>query len=104
MKYLLNWNGEYLDMMIVAGPIGDEAARQAMKEAVMERLVQLDIAEDAEEAEEMYRKAEVAGRDDEDYELHVNLSGASIMYGDCYGDHYQIVEYPQKGGCDEQLL
>ena len=103
MKYLLNWNGEYLDMMIVAGPIGDEAARQAMKEAVMERLVQLDIAEDAEEAEEMYRKAEVAGRDDEDYELHVNLSGAS-MYGDCYGDHYQIVEYPQKGGCDEQLL
>lgn len=96
MKYLLNWNDEYLDMMIVAGPLDEDAARQTMKETVTRRLVELNVAEDAEEAEEMYAKAELAGSDEEDYELHVSQYGASIMYSG-YSDRYQIVDYPQEG-------
>ena len=98
MKYVLNSNDEYLDMMIVAGPLDEEAARQAMKETVTRRLVELNVADDAKAAEEMYLEAEAADEDSETYELHVNPFGASIMYGNCYGDRYQIVDYPQKEG------
>ncbi len=92
-KYLLNWNDEYLDMMIVAGPLDEDAARQAMKETVTRRLVELNVTKDAKEAAEMYAKAEAAGPDDENYELHVSSSSASILY-DSYEDRYQIVDYP----------
>lgn len=95
MKYLLNWNDEYLDMQIVSGPLADDtAARQAMKETVIERLVQLNVTDDAKDAEEMYLAAEkAAGSEETTEELHVSPYGASIRYGGGYEDRYQIVEY-----------
>lgn len=95
MKYLLNWNDEYLDMQIVSGPLADDtAAKQAMKETVMERLAQLNVADDAKDAEEMYLAAEkAAGSEETMEELHVSPYGASIRYGGGYEDRYQIVEY-----------
>ena len=66
MKYVLNSNDEYLDMMIVAGPLDEEAARQAMKETVTRRLVELNVADDAKAAEEMYLEAEAADDDFKD--------------------------------------
>ena len=32
MKYILNWNDEYLDMQIVSGPFDEETAKQALKD------------------------------------------------------------------------
>lgn len=95
MKYLLNWNDEYLDMQIVSGPLADdEAAREVMKETVMERLVQLGVADNAKDAEKMYLAAEKAAESEETMEeLHVSPYGASIRYGCGYEDRYQIVEY-----------
>lgn len=95
MKYLLNWNDEYLDMQIVSGPLADDtAARQVMKETVIERLVQLNVADDAKDAEEMYLAAEKAeGSEEAMEELHISPYGASIRYGGGYEDRYQIVEY-----------
>ncbi len=95
MKYLLNWNDEYLDMQIVSGPLADDkAVREVMKETVMERLVQLGVADNAKDAEEMYLAAEKAVWPEETMEeLHVSPYGASIRYGGGYEDRYQIVEY-----------
>lgn len=95
MKYLLNWNDEYLDMQIVSGPLADdEAVREVMKETVKERLVQFGVADNAKDAEEMYLVAEkAAGPEATMEELHVHPYGASIRYGGGYEDRYQIVEY-----------
>lgn len=95
MKYLLNWNDEYLDMQIVSGPLADDtAAREAMKETVMERLVQLNMADNAKDAEKMYLAAvKAVGPEETMEELHVSHYGASIQYGGGYEDRYQIVEY-----------
>lgn len=95
MKYLLNWNSEYLDMQIVNGPLADDTtAKQVMKETVIERLVQLGVADDAQDAEEMYLAAEKAVEPEEPLEeLHVSPYGASIRYGGGYEDRYQIVEH-----------
>lgn len=95
MKYILKWNDEYLDMQIVSGPLADDtAARQAMKETVIERLVQLNVADDAKDAEEMYLAAEkTAGSEETTEELHVSPYGVSIRYGGGYENRYQIVEY-----------
>lgn len=95
MKYILNWNDEYLDMQIVSGPLADDtAARQVTKETIIERLVQLNVADDAKNAEEMYLAAEKAvGPEETMEELHVSPYGASIRYCGGYEDRYQIVEY-----------
>ena len=66
MKYLLNWNDEYLDMQIVSGPLADDAAaREVRKETLIERLVQLGVADDTKDAEEMYLTAEKAAESEE---------------------------------------
>ena len=44
MKYVLNWNDEYLALGIVRDPMNEAAARQAMKKAVIRRLIELDVA------------------------------------------------------------
>ena len=53
MKYILNWNEEYLDMQIVSGTFDEETAKQALKEAVTKKLVELGIAADDKAAREM---------------------------------------------------
>lgn len=95
MRYLLNWNDEYLDIRILSGPLVDDAAaRKVMKERLIERLVELNVANDAKDAEEMYLTAEKkAGREEAIEGLHVSPYGASIEYGGGYQDRYQIVEY-----------
>lgn len=92
MKYILNWNDEYLDMCIVGGPFDEEAAGQALKETVAGRLVKLNIAANSKEAEELYVSAESTSIEGVAYELHVSEYGASIMYGG-YEDRYQISDY-----------
>ena len=86
MKYLLNWNDEYLDMQIVSGPLADDAAaREVRKET---------LADDTKDAEEMYLTAEKAAESEETIgELRVNACGASIVYNGGYEDRYQIVEH-----------
>ena len=95
MKYLLNWNDEYLDMQIVSGRLADDAAaREVMKETLIERLVQLGVADDTKDAEEMYLTAEKAAESEETIgELRVNACGASIVYNGGYEDRYQIAEH-----------
>lgn len=63
-------------------------------ETVIERLVQLNVTDDAKDAEEMYLAAEkAAGSEETTEKLHVSPYGASIRYGGGYEDRYQIVEY-----------
>ena len=60
----------------------------------MERLVQLGVADDAKNAEEMYLAVEKATGSEEPLEgLHVSPLGASILYGGGHEDRYQIVEH-----------
>lgn len=94
MKYVLNWNDEYLDMRIVCGPMDEKHAKQEMKKHVVKRLVELNVTRDTKEAEELYSAAEEESVEKTIYELHVSPEGASIMYND-YEDRYQIVDYNQ---------
>lgn len=95
--YILNWNDEYLDMIILAGPVSEEQACRILRERLIERLLELNIVQTKDEAADLYDKAaeERAGAE-EPYELHVSLHGASIHYGGGYEDRYQIVEYNQR--------
>lgn len=96
MKYILNWNDEYLSMALIAGPVDEETSKSMLKEIVLKRLVELNVADDQEDAQEIYRKA--ASEDVEEnnkvYDiLSLSEFGASIRYGDCNEDRYEIVEY-----------
>ena len=94
-RYLLSWNDEYLDIQIECGPMSEDDIRAAMRDKILTRLVELNVVENAEEAEAMYAAAEQAARDkteEEPYELHVCSDGASIAY-DSYEERYQIKEY-----------
>lgn len=95
MKYLLNWNDEYLDMRIAGGPFPDSASAQtAMKETVIESLVTLDCAKTREEAETLYAEAEKTGELEEtEVSIHVTEESASILYKGQYEDRCRIVEY-----------
>lgn len=90
--YLLSWNDEYLDIQIECGPMSEGEIRATMKERILTRLVELNVVENAEEAEKLYTEAEQATQEDEPYELHVSSYGASIAY-DSYEERYQIKEY-----------
>ncbi len=93
--YLLSWNDECLDIRIECGPMSAEDIKTAMRDKILTRLVELDVVDNAEEAESMYAAAEQAARDktdEEPYELHVCSDGASISY-DSYEERYQIKEY-----------
>ena len=57
MKYILNWNDEYLSMALIAGPVDEETSKSMLKEIVLKRLVELNVADDQEDAQEIYRKA-----------------------------------------------
>ena len=53
MKYILNWNDEYLSMALIAGPVDEETSKSMLKEIVLKRLVELNVADDQEDAQEM---------------------------------------------------
>lgn len=96
MKYILNWNDEYLSMALIAGPVDEETSKRMLKEIVLKRLVELNVADDKEEAQDIYAKAasEDVEKNSEVYDI-LSLSEfcASIRYGDCNEDRYEIVEY-----------
>ena len=105
MKYILNWNDEYLSMALIAGPVDEKTSKSLLKEIVLKRLVELNVADDQEEAQEIYAKA--ASEDaEENGEVYDSLSlsefGASICYGDCNEDRYEIVEYDPCQSEDEE--
>lgn len=94
MYYLLNWNDEYLDNIIVAARETKEEIREALKERVLSRLVELNIADDTEEAEVMWAENGPGNNGySNDGTLSINSLGASILYGDSYTDYYHIVEF-----------
>ena len=101
-KYILNWNDEYLNMIIVAGPVSDEMADAILHERIITRLVELNAADDREKAEEMYQEAlkelndPMAGDFPFADILSLSQCGASIRYGGGYEDRYEIVEHEQK--------
>lgn len=93
MKYILSYDDEHANMCIVGGPFNEETAKQALKEAVTERLVELNIAADSKDAEGLYAFAyENAPVTGEAYKLNVGRYNVSIIYGG-YEDRYQIVDY-----------
>lgn len=97
MKYILNWNDEYLSMTLIAGPVDEETAKHMLKEIVLKRLVKLNVAGDQKDAQEIYEKAgsENVEVKEEVYDVLSRSSEytASIRYGDCNEDRYEIVEY-----------
>ena len=101
-KYILNWNDEYLNMIIVTGPVSDEMARDILHERIVTRLVELNAVDNREEAEEMYQEAlkelndPMAGDLPFADTLSLSQYGASIRYGGGYEDRYEIVEHKQK--------
>ena len=96
MKYILNWNDEYLSMALIAGPVDEETSKSMLKDIALKRLVELNVADDQEDAQEIYRKAasENVEENGEVYDI-LSLSEfcVSIRYGDCNEDRYEIVEY-----------
>lgn len=94
MYYLLNWNDEYLDNVIVGAKETKEEIREAFKEHIMERLIGLNIVKTEIEAADLWFEAESKiPNDDHDDILHVYETGGSILYGSGYTDHYHIVEF-----------
>lgn len=94
MYYLLNWNDEYLDNIIVAARETKEEIREVLKERVLSRLVELNIADNTEEAEAMWAENGPGNNGySNDDTLNINPLGASILYGDSYTDYYHIVEF-----------
>ena len=99
MKYILNWNVEYLSMALIAGPIDEETARRKLKEIVLKRLEELNVADNTEDAQAIYDAAASADPDRNDDVcdvLSLSESCASIRYGDCNEDRYEIVDYAQE--------
>ena len=96
MKYILNWNDEYLSMALIAGPLDERSSRRMLKEIVQKRLVELNVADSQADAQEIYDAAASADldRNDDVYDvLSLSESCASIRYGDCNEDRYEIVDY-----------
>jgi len=94
MYYLLNWNDEYQNNIIVAAKETKEEIREAFKERIIERLVNLNVVDAKEAATDLWFKAENEIPDD-DYDgiLHVYETGGSILYGSGYTDYYHIIEF-----------
>ena len=104
MKYILNWNDEYLSMALIAGPLDEETSRQMMKEIVLKRLVELNVADNQADAQEIYDAAASADLDrNAEVEDVLSLSDncASIRYGDCNEDRYEIVDYDQEAAAGD---
>lgn len=92
--YVLNWDDEALRQCIIAGPLDQSDARQALKQSIIKSLQDNGFADTEKAANDLYQAAETDGS----LELpcgHLSLSddGASLLYGGGYEDRYEIVTY-----------
>lgn len=95
--YLLNWNDEYLDMTIEAGPVSEEEAREILHDKLITRLVELNVANSEKEAKELYVKAALHLKDEDVSDvLNASPDGATIRYGGGFEERFQIRPYAQK--------
>ena len=104
MKYILNWNDEYLSVALIAGPPDERSSRRMLKEIVQKRLVELNVADSQADAQEIYDAAASADLDrNAEVEDVLSLSDncASIRYGDCNEDRYEIVDYDQEAAAGD---
>lgn len=103
MKFIISWNSEVLQLQLLAGPLSARNTASHLEKIVIQNLMKLsDYSK--EEAEKRYRTA-VRGNEDEEDELVVYSTGASIRYGSGYEEYYHIVDYkmPLSGLCMEGL-
>lgn len=92
--YVLNWDDSALRQRIVAGPLEQPDARQALEQLITKSLQDNGFADTEETASHLYQVAKTDGS----LELpcgHLSLSddGASLLYGSGYEDRYEIVTY-----------
>lgn len=105
MKYILSWNSEVLQLQLLAGPLAEKGVAEQLKEIVIKNLSKLSEYSEK-EAERRYLKA-LQAEDEEDDELVVYGTGASIRYGSGYEEYYHVVDYEVpfsslfKGWCQE---
>ena len=95
---LLAWNDEYLDLYMVPFVPQNmtlEEAKEALAKRTKERLVELDIVKNNEDAAALFAKQAEAEYDDECDELHVGEYEATIRYGGGFEERIKIVEQPQ---------
>lgn len=95
---LLAWNDEYLDLYMVPFVPQNmtlEEAKEALAKRTKERLVELDIVKNDEDAAALFAKQTEAEYDDECDELHVGEYEATIRYGGGFEERIKIVEQPQ---------
>ena len=95
---LLAWNDEYLDLYMVPFVPQNmtlEEAKEALAKRTKERLVELDIVKNDEDAAALFAKQAEAEYDDECDELHVGEYEATIRYGGGFEERIKIVEQPQ---------
>ena len=91
MKYILSWNSEVLQMQLLAGPLAEKDVEEQLKKIVIKNLSKLcEYSEKG--AERRYLRA-LRAEDEEDDELVVYETGASILYGSGYEEYYHVVDY-----------
>lgn len=98
--YVLNWDDSALRQRIVAGPLEQPDARQALEQLITKSLQDNGFADTEETASHLYQAAKTDGS----LELpcgHLSLSddGASLLYGGGYEDRYEIVTYTPAKTC-----
>lgn len=95
---LLAWNDEYLDLYMVPFVPQNmtlEEAKEALAKRTKERLVELGIVKNDEDAAALFAKQAETECDDECDELHVGEYEATIRYGGGFEERIKIVEQPQ---------
>lgn len=89
-NYIVNWNDEYLEMQICAGPMSLDAAKQKLREIAVSNLIGYGFSTNRESADSIFNQA--LSTDDEPY-ISASEKCVSIIYGKGYEDRWQIVTY-----------
>jgi hypothetical protein len=95
MKYLVNWNDEYLNMRIVTGPFNDTEKEEYIKDEVIEQ-IQYYYGITEGEAKYIYEDKRLIKEEDSvfpEIDLNIYNEGASLIYGSGYESRLEIVEY-----------
>ena len=95
---LLAWNDEYLDLYMVPFVPQNmtlEEAKKALAKRTKERLVELNIVKNDEDAAALFAEQAEAEYDDECDELHVGEYEVTIRYSGGFEERIKIVEQPQ---------
>lgn len=92
MKFLLNWNDEYLQQRIVDGPFHEAEILIKIRFSIIKSLMLLlDLTEA--EAKVIYDKKAENEELYPDIDLNIYDLGASLRYGSGYEDRFEIVDY-----------